>query len=308
MLDPPSLRKKGDRLLGRLGPVTCPLFFVLTLITSSVYAQDASLTFDHSQWDQFLKKFVNEKGEVNYSAAQKDPSLLQAYLGKIRATPLSQIDRLSREEKMALLINAFNAGVIRTILEHYPVKSVMNIPGGWEQASVQIGWKKKKLKPTEKEGKVVLEEETRSAKLTNSLNEIESNFLRKVFRDEKILFALSRGAKGSPRLRQEAYVGSKLEGQLYLATREFVNDESRNPIRPGGKKIILSRIFKWYGQDFMVNWGNFPEEIKWEPQEMAVLSFFAHYLDDPQKVEFLKNAKYKVKYSTFDWNLNDWVS
>ena len=286
------------------------LFYFLFLslfLALSAHAQETSSSFDHSEWDQFLKKYVNEKGEVNYQAAQKDPSLLNAYLDKIRSIPLSQIDQMSREETLALYINAFNAGVIRTVLGRYPIKTIMNVPGGWEQASVQIGRKKKKLKPMEKEGKVMLEEDVRSAKLTVSLNEIESNFLRKTFKDEKILFALSRAAKGSPRLREEAYTGSKLEGQLYLATREFVNNEAENQIRPGEKKIVLSRIFKWYGRDFMVNWGNFPEEIKWDPQEMAVLSFFAHYLNDPQKVEFLKKAKYKVKYSTFDWRLNDWI-
>ena len=273
-----------------------PYAFVFFLLASaSLCAEETPSTFDYSDWEQFLKKYVNEKGEVNYRAAKEDPSLLDAYLGKIKSLTMKELSQWSREEYMALLINAFNAGVIRTVLDYYPVKNIMNIPGGWEQAKVQIGRPLKRSSPTG------------SASFTHSLNEIESTLLRKTYRDEKILFVLSRAAKGSPRLRREAYTGSKLEGQLYLATREFVNDEARNRIQPGEKKIVLSRIFKWYARDFLLNWGNFPEDIKWGPEEMAVLSFFAHYLEDPPKVEFLKNAKYKVKYDPFDWRLNDWA-
>lgn len=266
------------------------VFYFLVFISTPVHAEEVSLPFDHSEWDQFLKKFVNEKGEVNYRAALKERRLLRVYLKKLRSIPAEDFNRWPREERVAIFVNAFNAGVIQLILKHYPVQSFLDIPGAWDQPVVRIGTSKKW--PPSK---------------AYSLNQLQNGILRRQFRDEKIVFALSTGAKGSPRLRQEAYVGPRLEGQLYTATREFVNDETRNQIVPGNKKIVLSRLFKWYGNDFLLNWGNFPEEEKWDPQEMAVLSFFAHYLEDPKKVEFLKEGKYKVKYDVFDWRLNDWL-
>lgn len=250
----------------------------------------AVVPFDHSEWDQFLKKFVNDKGEVNYSAAQKEPALLHSYLKKLREIPAGELDGWPREERLAFWINAFNAGVIQLVLKHYPFKSVMGIPGFWGDQSLQAG-----TLPKVRGGRPN----------SYSLGQIENDILRRGFRDEKILFALSRGARGSPPLRPEAYLGSKVEGQLYLVTRESVNDESRNRIDPAKKKVVLSRLFKWYGKDFLLNWGDFPEPPKWDAWEMAVLSFFAHYLEDPQKVKFLKTGKYKVKYETFDWSLND---
>ena len=239
--------------------------------------------FDHSEWDRFLKKFVNEKGEVNYLAAHKESALLDAYLTKLKQIPAGEFKGWPREEKIAVLINAYNAGIIKLILTHYPVKTVMNIPGFWDQEAIELGTPR-----------------------VYSLNQIENEELRKGFRDEKILFALSKGAKGSPRLRQEAYTSLHLEGQLYLATREFANDETKNQIEPGKKKLHLSKLFKWYADDFLLNWGNFPEGNKWDPEETAVLSFFAHYLEDSKKVEYLKEGEYKVGYSTFDWHLNEW--
>ena len=100
-------------------------------------------------------------------------------------------------------------------------------------------------------------------------------------------------------------MGSRVDGQLYVASREFVNDATKNRIELGAKKVILSRLFKWYGKDFLLNWSHFPEKPRWNPEDMSVLSFLAHYLQDPAKVEFLQEGRYKVKYEVFDWALND---
>ena len=242
----------------------------------------AVVSFDHSSWDQFLKKYVNDKGEIHYAAAQSDPSLLDTYLQKVKEIPFSEVKTWPREERIALWVNVFNAGVVHLILKHYPVKTAMRIPGFWEDRAIRIG----------------------SSNLF-SLSQIENDILRQGFRDEKILFGLSKGAKDSPRLRPEAYTGAQVEGQLYLATREFVNDERRNRIDPLKKKVMLSRLFKWNSQDFLINWSDFPEPSGFDVAQMSVLSFFAYYLQDPKKIEFLKEGKYKVKYQDFDWDLND---
>lgn len=274
-----------------LGFFIIGFFCILSLLlTPSVMGKETFVPFDHSEWDQFLKKFVNEKGEVDYRGALKERNLLQAYLEKIKSIPTKTLKEWPREERLAIFINAYNTAVVKLILDHYPLKSMMDIPGVWDQPVVSIGTSSETSTPN-----------------FYSLNELQNEFLRRTFRDEKILFALSWGAKGSPPLRQEAYEGPRLEGQLYLVTRAFVNDEAENQITPGQKKIVLSRLFKWYGKDFLLNWGNFPEEEKWNPEEMAVLSFFAHYLENPKKVEFLREGKYKVKYEVFDWRLNDWL-
>ena len=285
------------------------ILIILTLllwrIAPAALAEPPSgIRFDHSEWDQFLKKYVNEKGEVNYRTAKEDPSLLDAYLEKLRSFSLKEFFSWPREERLALLINAYNAGVVRTVLSHYPLKSIMQVPGGWEQSIVRIGHPltAQSLKAQNKSGS---SSERAGARLSQSLNQIENGELRMGFRDEKILFALCRGAKDSPRLRREAYEGSKVDGQLYLAAKEFANDEAKNHIVPGEKKVVLSRLFYWYARDFLLNWSNVPVESKWAPEELAVLSFFAHYLDDLKKVEYLEEGNYKVKYSIFNWDLND---
>lgn len=225
---------------------------------------------------------MNAKGEVDYSGAHQDSLHLEKYLTKIKAIDEEAFDRWPREEKLAFFLNAFNAGAIKVILLHYPVKSILDIPGVWDYPVIHVG------------------------RLSFSLNQIRSGELLGVFRDEKIHTALSYGCRGCPRLRREVFTGPRVEGQLFLATQEFVNDLAYNEIIPGEKKIRISRIFKWHGRDFQLDFG-FPEtEDSFSVTENAVLSFLAYYLQDGKKIEYLKGKGYKIKYLPFDWSLNQW--
>ena len=104
---------------------------------------------------------------------------------------------------------------------------------------------------------------------------------------------------------REAFTGPKVDGQLFLLARKFVNNPVFVDITPGRKKIRLSKIFKWYGKDFKLDFGT-PEAFgKFSPTDTAVLSFLAYYLEDEAKGEYLQEANYKIEYPPFDWSLND---
>jgi len=238
--------------------------------------------FDHSAWDQFLKTHVNDKGQLNFQAAKQDSHLLTEYLKQLEAIPFDQFERSwPREERLAVWLNAYHAGVVRVILDNYPVRSIHDIPGVWDLPVVRIG------------------------RQSFSLNGIRSIQLIENFRDEKIHVALACGAASCPRFRKEAFTGPRVEGQLFLATREFVNDPEFNQINPGEKTIYLSHLFKWYEQDFTLDFGSPENDSKLSPQQMAVLSFVVHYLEDAKKIEYLEARRYKVKYLPFEWALNE---
>lgn len=228
---------------------------------------------------------MNEKGEVDYQAVKSDPSLLEEYLKQIAGIDFKDFQgHWPREERLALLLNAYHAAVIRAIARAYPVASVQGIAGVWENHDIQIAGR------------------------SYSLNSILASGLIRTFRDEKIHAGLFTGAKDSPRLSREAFTGPKAEGQLFLAAREFVNNPKANQIVPGQKKIRISSIFKWYGADYLLDFGRTGPEEKFSGTEMAVLSFLAHYLEDPGKVAYLEEKNYKIQYLPFDWSLNDWHS
>ncbi len=259
----------------------CVLSLIFLFSPGRIFALDEP--FDHSRWDQFLSRFVNEEGEVDYKAAKAAPALLTQYLEQLGSiSPADFKKNWPREERLALFMNAYNAGCIAAILQHYPVKTIQSIPGIWDLQFIKIAGR------------------------GYSLNQIRTQHLLQVFRDEKIHTALACPAKSCPRLIQEAYTGPRVEGQLFLAARRFVNDSRWTQILPEAGKVRISKIYQWYGNDFNLDFGAPADnERGFSPAEYAVLSFIAHYLDDPEKTKFLEEGDFKVKYLDFDWTLNE---
>ncbi|MEI8345594.1 MAG: hypothetical protein WCG06_05940, partial [Candidatus Omnitrophota bacterium] len=64
-----------------LRKISIAIFFLSCCFSSALQAATA---FDHSAWDAFLKKNVNEKGEVNYRSVAGDPKALDDYLASLR--------------------------------------------------------------------------------------------------------------------------------------------------------------------------------------------------------------------------------
>ena len=154
------------------------LFFTVFSFFASL---PAAMAFDHSPWDAFLKKQVDEKGNVNYKEVARDPKALQDYLASLMAVNEVEMRSWPREETLAFWLNAYHATLIKLVVENYPVNSVQRIPSFWDISLIRFGKASKEQKQY-------------------SLNDIRTKNLMGVFRDEKIQLALSLGARGGPRL------------------------------------------------------------------------------------------------------------
>jgi len=250
----------------------------LFLLCSFPAGLHAATAFDHSAWDAFLQKNVTENGDVDYRSVAKDPKALDDYLTKLMSTSELEMVSWPREEALAFWLNLYHALLIKMVVANYPVTSVQKIPSFWDIGLSHF----------------------------YSLNDIHMTKLMGVYHDEKIHLVLSMAAKGGPKLMREAFTGPKVEGQLFLLTRQFVNNPVFVDVTPGRKKIRISKIFKWYGKDFKLDFGTPEPRGKFTETDNAVLSFLAYYLEDEAKGEYLQEAKYKIQYSPFDWSLNDW--
>src|ERR1041385_973667 len=69
-------------------------------------------------FDQLLDLYVRN-GDVYYRALKSDRGKLDGYINQIAAVP---VEKLSREEQIAFWINAYNAVVLRTVIDHYPIQ------------------------------------------------------------------------------------------------------------------------------------------------------------------------------------------
>jgi hypothetical protein len=96
---------------------------------------------------------------------------------------------MGRNEKLALLINAYNAFTLKLIVERLPVQSILDIPAAerWDAVRWKVG------------GQVW------------SLKQIEHEQIRPKFTEPRVHFALVCAAVGCPPLRNEAYDASRLD-------------------------------------------------------------------------------------------------
>lgn len=160
---------------------------------------------------------------VDYEAISRDPDFGLALAELAEARP----GEMSRDDRMAFWINAYNLLAIRLVVDGYPVGSIRDLETGdedvFESAAGTAG------------GRLV------------SLGEIEHVILRRQFRDPRIHFALVAAAVSCPDLR--AYDGARLDAQLEGATRTFLADENRG-VRLTRSGAQVSQLFHAFHEDF----------------------------------------------------------
>lgn len=249
------------RLRGLFGPPQVTL-------TEAYQAKPDGDALDHSQLDTLLRKYVAPGGWVDYAGLAQNAAQLDAYLATVKVAPL---EKLGRNERLALLINAYNAFTLKLILENWDggkLQSIKGIPDAkrWDDKRWKI------------------------AGNTWSLNHIEHEQIRPKFREPRIHFALVCAAIGCPPLRAEAYTGERLEEQLADQT-QYVHTHSRwFQFKPSGGMVRLTKLYDWYGDDFKQVAG-------------TVLAYAAKQSAALQK-SLDRGKTPKIEWIDYDWCLN----
>jgi hypothetical protein len=229
---------------------------------------------DHSRFTQILSRFVDEQGAVDYAGLKAtDGKLLAPYLRRLAATDPAS---LNRDARLAFWINAYNALTLKLIVEHHPVENIWAITPGPAAP--------KDNSPFELDVGTV-------GDTVRTLDEIEHEIIRPRFEEPRIHFALVCAATSCPPLRREAYTGPRLDAQLEEQARTFLHNTAKNRIPVGESRIALSRILKWYGQDFGASTADLQR-------------FMAPYFDGEVRKK-LRRAAYDVTFLPYDWALND---
>ncbi len=227
----------------------------------------------HDSFDALLKKYVDENGYVNYKAWQAsraDRSALQNYLKQLsRANPRLAA---SREAKLAFWINAYNAVTLEGILQVYPTTSIRNHTAKLVGYNI---WKQLKLPVGNHE---------------YSLEDIEHKILRRM-NEPRIHFAIVCASIGCPRLRNEAYVASRLENQLTDNARDFFSRSKNLKVDTRRRTLSMSAITNWFASDFGSS----------KAQQLAYLS---KYMPE-QARQLARDPHVTINYLKYNWNLND---
>ena len=242
----------------------------------------------HRPLDQILDLNVRD-GLVYYRALRSDRARLDKYIASLNVGS-DVYERWSPEQKMAFWVNSYNAFVLQTVIDHYPIRgssksypanSIRQIPGAFEQAK------------------------HRAAGRSVTLDEIEKNVLPE-FKEPRLYLALGRGAVGSGRLRSEAYSGDRLKQQLDDLQQEFVEEETMIKIDRAANLVSVTSIMSWRSAEFIAAYdsGATGAMAQRSPIERAIVAFVLPHLL-PLEKELLQKNEFKLTYHPFDWRLND---
>ena len=240
-------------------------------------ATGAGAIVDHSDWDKLLKKYVRPSPDginrVDYAAFKAQGSgALGAYIAKLEATDVSQLDRPAQ---FAFLANLYNAKTISLVIGRYPVESIRDIRLGGGLTSLFIGgpWQAKVLRL----GGVEL-----------SLDDIEHEILRALFKDPRVHYAVNCASMGCPNIGVEALTGPRLNAQLDAAARAYINHPRGFSVQDG--RLVVSSIYNWFKADF-------------GGTDSGVIAHAREYAG-PALKEQLKDIS-SIGQHAYDWRLND---
>ncbi|MDP2780096.1 DUF547 domain-containing protein [Devosia sp.] len=254
------------------------LFLVMLCLSGLSFAN--AFEHDHPQWTALLSRHVTWvkpgfASQVDYQGLQQDQAELERYLAVLSSVQRQQYDSWNRDQRLAFLINAYNAFTLKLVTEHYPLDSIKEIGGlfasPWNQAFIPLFGQ------------------------TLTLNQIEHSMIREPgeFDEPRIHFAVNCASIGCPALRPEAFVASALDAQLQDSQRRFLSDRSRNRFDAAGDHFRVSKIFDWYADDFAKQSGSLQAYL----QKQATLLATAEQLEQAQRTG-------KVEFLDYDWSLN----
>lgn len=246
----------------------------LGLFCTGLPARAADVAGDMHEllWGKLLAGTVVE-GSVNYRAFKERVSELDSYLAILNAADAGS---MSREEQLALWINAYNAYTIKLIVENYPLRGIREIADPWKQKRWKVGGK------------------------SYSLDEMEHRFLRDELKEPRIHFAIVCASIGCPDLWNRPYTAKGIDEQLDAAARRFM--QSSKHVQTANRKGLLGReipvlkvsaIFRWFKGDFV-------------SEKTRRLADYVQRYATPEVQAFIEKAdsRLEIDYLPYDWGLN----
>ncbi len=254
------------------------------LVCAAAAHAEGSFDRTHAAWSTLLAAHVrwNASGTasvVDYAAFARDRAALDAYRDALAQVTEGAFMEWPVAERLAFLINAYNAHTVALVLTRYPDLESIKDLGGW----LSSPWKQQFVT---------------LLGARRSLDDIEHTMIRRgPGRSEpRVHFALNCASVGCPALRPEAYGGDRLESQLADQTHRFLIDRSRNRHVSGPDRLQVSKIFDWYAGDFARAAGS----------TAAFLGRYAAELDgEPAIRRRIAAAELPIEFLDYDWRLND---
>ena len=264
----------------------------LPLPSSMVRAQSptpADVDALHRPFDEILDVYVRD-GLVYYFALKQERTKLDRYVQALGDVSADTVKGWPPDRQLAFWINAYNAFVLRTVIDGYPIRgkspeypanSIRQIPGAFERRQF------------------------RAAGRTLTLDAIEKDVVGE-FNDARALLALARGAVGGPRLKSEAFTAPRLDAQLQTMASELVTRRDLVFVDASNETLSVNPIFSWREPIFTKSLADRAPAAYASRSaiERSVLALIDPLLM-PNESSFLRKNSFRMVFHDFDWKLND---
>ena len=257
-------------------------------VDSPLPADFPSAGFSHKAFEQLLQQFVRD-GNVDYGAWHADAAAMQKFNSYIAAlaaySPENAPQRFTEPgDKKAFWLYAYNALVIKAVLDRWPLDSVTDVRaplefvkgyGFFYQLQFVVGGK------------------------TYNLYDIEHDKVLAGWSDPRAHFVLNCASSSCPVIRPELPTGPDLEPFLDEATKKFISNPKNVEIDHAKKEVRLSKIFQWYESDFI-------NDLRRRslPSSNGIIDYLIAVAPEAMKSDLHSATDYTIKYNAYNWGIN----
>jgi uncharacterized membrane protein YdjX (TVP38/TMEM64 family) len=251
-------------------------------------SQDSNLAAqelpDHSAFTAVLAEVVRQP-LVDYQKLKDGRSALDAYLTSMAEVMPSTLDASSDHERLAFWINAYNACMLRLVVDNYPIEK-----DGRLLSRIRNAVTDRPLNSVWQIPEVFTGKHCAIAGAERSQDEIEHEIIRPMG-DPRIHFAVNCAARSCPPIWPEAYTGDEIDAQLDRAVANLVGDPVHFQVeRESHATVRLNKVLDWYGGDF-----GGVEGLK---------TFLVPFVQGATAQDLLDPGT-DVQFFDYDWILND---
>ncbi len=203
------------------------------------------------------------QGFIDYDGVRADPAFDRFVAGMGTA---EEADLVDPRDRLAFLINAYNALAIQGILDGRSPATWLGRRAYFKRTAYPLLGTPTTLEALARERLAPLGE-------------------------PRVHFAIVCGALACPRLASRAYDPAGIDAQLDDAARRFANDPTRNRYDVDRRIAFLSGLFADHEADFVRAAG-------------STQKYLAKFVADPAAAELLARDGFEVQYVPDDWDLN----
>jgi hypothetical protein len=236
---------------------------------------------------QLLASSLDTKsGKINYGAL-RDSEIYARFRRISRSLKTWSLEQSKAGDfATSFWINIYNALIIDGIIHYQLSGSMLGQPSFFRRIAYDIGGMRFSADAIEHE--VLCNNRPNPAlPIPIFTSDDPRNHVYQPKLDARIHFTMVCGANSCPSI--SFYNADKLQEQLDLAAGAFINGSGVR-FDQGKNTLWLSRIFKWYQEDF--------------GGQEGVLDIVRSYLKDSNLVETIASGQFRLRYMPYDWSVN----